>query len=219
MKKTTVYLIRHGESMGNLEHRFLGQADEPLSPLGHEQAERTSEYLVTIPVDVIYSSDLIRARQTAEHTAKKLGLPVHTSSALREIYAGQWEGKHTSVLLEQFKDSYETWRYNIGAVQCPDGESVRQVQERFVPEVERILRENEGKTIFIFCHATPIRLLRAAWEGVPLEEVRYLPRVSNSSVTKGEYADGAFRILQYSYDDFLGDLKIAPPTFGLKEKA
>lgn len=217
MKPTTVYLIRHGQSEGNLAHRFLGHTDLPLTELGHAQAERTAEFLKDIPVDVIFSSDLKRAYQTAEHTAVKKGLPIHTSEKLREICAGEWENQPIEYLLEHHREGYETWRYNIGAVRCPGGESVEEVWNRFVPEVERILRENEGKTVFIFAHATPIRLVRAAWEGASLSEVKDIPRVSNSSVTKGEYRDGIFRILEYSRDDFLGDMKIAPATFGVKK--
>ncbi len=219
MKKTTVYLIRHGQSESNLAKFFAGQMDVSLSELGHAQAECTSRYLADIPVDVIWSSDLKRAYQTAQHTAEKKGLEIHTSSKLREIFAGDWEGNPMEVLKERFAEGYETWRYNIGAVQTPNGESVAQVMERFVPEVERIMRENEGKTIFIFAHATPIRLLRAAWEKVPLENVKDIPRVANSSVTHGEYSDGAFRIVSYSYADFLGDMKIEPPRTGVKEGA
>ena len=162
MKKTTVYLIRHGQSESNLAKVFAGQMNVNLSELGHAQAERTSEYLSKIPVDVIWSSDLNRAYQTAQHTAEKKGLEIHTSPKLREIFAGEWEGKSTAEMKNDPESGFQTWLYNIGAVQTPGGESVIEVQARFVPEVERIMRENEGKTIFIFCHATPIRLLRAA---------------------------------------------------------
>lgn len=219
MMKTTVYLIRHGQSESNLAKCFAGQMDVHLSELGHKQAERTGEYLNTIDVDVIWSSDLKRAYETAQHTAEKKGLTIHTSEKLREIFAGEWEGNSTETLMKDYREGYETWKYNIGAVQCPGGESVKEVMERFVPEVERIMRENEGKTVFIFCHATPIRLLRAAWEGVPLENVKDIPRVANSSVTKGEFDGENFRIVDYSYADFLGDMKIEPPRFGVKEGA
>ena len=219
MKKTTVYLIRHGQSESNLAKVFAGQMNVNLSELGHAQAERTSEYLSKIPVDVIWSSDLNRAYQTAQHTAEKKGLEIHTSPKLREIFAGEWEGKPSAELKADPASGYQTWLYNIGAVQTPGGESVMEVQARFVPEVERIMRENEGKTIFIFCHATPIRLLRAAWEGVSAEEIKDIPRVANSSVTQGEFDGEKFRIVGYSYADFLGDMKVEPTRIGVKEGA
>lgn len=219
MKKTTVYLIRHGQSESNLAKVFAGQMNVNLSELGHAQAERTSEYLSKIPVDVIWSSDLNRAYQTAQHTAEKKGLEIHTSPKLREIFAGEWEGKSTAEMKNDPASGFQTWLYNIGAVQTPGGESVMEVQARFVPEVERIMRENEGKTIFIFCHATPIRLLRAAWEGVSAEEIKDIPRVANSSVTQGEFDGEKFRIVGYSYADFLGDMKVEPTRIGVKEGA
>ena len=94
MKKTTILLVRHGESMGNVLKLFTGHSGYPLSDLGHTQAARTAEYIhANYQVDAVYSSDLPRAFQTAEHIAKAFKLPVITHAGLREIYAGDWENE------------------------------------------------------------------------------------------------------------------------------
>ena len=72
--KTTIYLIRHGESQGNAVRAFLGHTNLDLTKKGHDQAECTAKYLKNIHADVIYSSDLLRAYSTAEHTAKIKGM-------------------------------------------------------------------------------------------------------------------------------------------------
>ena len=71
MGKTRLYMIRHGQSEGNLKNLFLGHTDMDLTELGHLQAEMAAEYLATVPVDVIYASDLKRAFHTALHTSEK----------------------------------------------------------------------------------------------------------------------------------------------------
>ena len=86
---TTIYMIRHGQSMGNLERRLLGHTDLPLTELGHLQAERAAEYLLQFGITRVYSSDLLRARQTVEPLARRLSLEVIPERGLREINAGE----------------------------------------------------------------------------------------------------------------------------------
>lgn len=211
--KTQIYLIRHGQSEGNKLNLFLGHTDLDLTEEGHAQAEKTAEYLSDIHVDVIYSSDLLRAYHTAEHTAKKKGMEIVKNQNLREIFAGEWECKRFDELWEKYAEDFtNVWCTNIGR-SCPTGgESVEALQKRFVSEVEKLARENEGKTIFIFTHATPIRVLKTAWDGVTLDDMKDIPWASNASVTHCEYADGVFKVLKYSIDDFMGDMATSLPS-------
>lgn len=94
--KTTIYLVRHGQSVGNLRDQFIGHTDVELTDLGRQQAEMTAWYLKGIPADHIYSSDLTRAYETACTTAKVKNMPVIKSTGLREINGGQWEEKNIS---------------------------------------------------------------------------------------------------------------------------
>ena len=90
---TRLYLIRHGESEANKIDAFAGHSQFNLTEQGRAQAQKAAEYLSTLQVDAIYSSDLPRAYQTAEPTAKRLGMEIITSKQLREIDAGEWEGR------------------------------------------------------------------------------------------------------------------------------
>src|SRR5438552_13357832 len=89
---TRLYLIRHGQSAGNAEGRFGGHGPTPLSDLGREQAEKTAKVLAKEGVNAIYSSDLLRAIQTAEPLAKLLDIQINASEAFRERHVGVLEG-------------------------------------------------------------------------------------------------------------------------------
>lgn len=203
MGTTQIYLIRHGESQANAVDAFLGHDDLDLTEKGQQQARLAAAYLRDIPVDVVYSSDLKRAYHTALPTARMLGMEILCSSRLREISGGEWEQVPFRELEERYPEAWNIWVNDIGNAVCPGGESVLEMQSRFTAEVERLARENEGKTIFIFTHSTPIRVLKAAWDGKTVDEIKDVPWAGNASVTHGEYADGIFRILSYGVNDFL----------------
>ena len=206
MGKTRLYMIRHGQSEGNLKNLFLGHTDLDLTELGHLQAEKTAEHLATVPVDVIVSSDLKRAFNTALHTAEKKGLPVQPDTELREIFAGDWEGVPFSSLQTDFAESFSVWRGDFGASRCDGGESVAELMDRILAAVERIAKENEGKSVCIFSHATPIRIMGGMMKGLSLSEMGEFPWPTNASVTSFEYENGIFTLLEYSRDDFMGDM-------------
>ena len=95
------YLVRHGQSLGNLTNTFLGHTDLDLSDLGYSQAKSVCQYLSDRQIDVIYSSDLLRAYNTAKPLSRLLNKEINKSYNLREIYAGEWEGKTFDCLTQQ----------------------------------------------------------------------------------------------------------------------
>ncbi len=95
-------IIRHGQSMGEVEERHEGRADFPLSPLGYEQAEKTARFLYrTYPLDKIYSSPLARARSTAEMISRPLQIPVELCEALTDRDNGNLAGMLRSEALDK----------------------------------------------------------------------------------------------------------------------
>ncbi|MBO5868861.1 MAG: histidine phosphatase family protein [Oscillospiraceae bacterium] len=205
--KTKFYLVRHGQSQGNLLGLFLGHTDMDLTELGYRQAELAAEYLKDIPVDVIYASDLQRAYHTGCPTAEAKGMEIHKSAALREVYAGLWEERAFDDLMVEYPESYgKVWRLDIGNAQCDSGESVMDLQKRIVTELQRIAEENPGKSVMIFTHATPIRVFAAHCRELSADQIKDIPWASNASVTTAEYEDGKFTLLEYSIDHFMGEL-------------
>ena len=201
---TTLILVRHGQSVGNLHKKFLGHCDWDLSEQGYLQANITKEYLKDRKIDAVYSSDLMRAYNTVAPIAKQRNLEIVKDKQLREIYAGEWEGKKYDELLEQFPDDYGTWLNDIGNARCTGGESVRELQQRIICELVKISEANLGKTVCIGTHATPIRALTAYISGVDFDEMKNIPWVKNASVTIVTYDEGHFQMIEYGIEDFLG---------------
>lgn len=212
MNKTRMMFVRHGESEGNKVHAFLGHSDAPLSDKGHEQAEKTAEYLKNEKIDIFYSSDLKRAYQTGCHIAEKHGMTPIPDENLREIFAGKWEwGKFTD-LWEKFPVTFKKWCEDIGNSHPDGGEEVSHLYDRVIDEVWEIAKENMGKTVLITSHATPIRALRTYWEGLPCGDMKEFPWASNASVSVCDYfEDGHVEMISYSEDSFMGELSTHLP--------
>lgn len=209
--KTTLILVRHGFSVSNDQKFFTGNMDIPLTQKGVLQAERCAEYLKDFPIDKIFSSDLSRAMDTAAPIAKIAQLSVQPDRSLREIFAGEWEGVPFTELEKRFEDSYRTWKENIGCAVCDGGESVQAFAGRILDGVTKIARANEGKTVLIATHATPIRVLCTVSTGLPISEMASVPWVANASISIFEYENGAFSLVRKDITDHLGDMKTGLP--------
>jgi probable phosphoglycerate mutase len=158
-KPTRLYLIRHGQSAGNAEGRFGGHGPTPLSPLGVEQAEKTAKLLAKEGIDVIFSSDLLRAVQTAEPLGRLLDMPVNITEAFRERHVGVLEG----LTFDESKTAFPTDYYalvnrNIHHV-ITEGESYRHLLKRSTAKLHEILREYPGGRIAIYSHTGAICFL------------------------------------------------------------
>lgn len=211
-----VFFLRHGQSLGNLERRFLGHTNLPLSDLGRQQADRAASYLAEQGITSVYSSDLLRARETAAPIAEKLGLTVKACEGLREIFAGKWEGLPFTVLAAEYADSYHTFRRDLGLA-CPDGgESTQEVGDRVYRTVLEICRKHEAAgdtdaTLLLSSHATAICMFACRVLGLAPADCKRLYLPANASVSLFDYEDGRFYLRQYANDGYLGELRFLPP--------
>ena len=209
---TTLIMVRHGQSVSNLEKRFTGQGETPLTALGHEQAEATARFLDAYHIDRIYASDLSRAMETARYTAVHQGLEIIPTKDFREIDAGLWETHEYVFLKSTYPESYEKWLTDIGRAHPNGGESVSELALRVYAAIDRVLAENRGKTVAVFTHATPVRMMGCKWFGINVEDAVRVPFCTNASVSIVQYEDdGAFRVVQYGYDEHQGDRKTELP--------
>ena len=208
--KTTVILLRHAQSEGNLKRIYVGHSELPLSPLGLKQAEKCAEYIAGGGVpkpDVILSSDLLRAMQTALPTSIALGLPILPDPTLREIYSGKWEGVHFDDIARLYPECFRIWREDPANSRPGEGESMRELYVRIGGAFDRIVAAYPGKTVLAVTHATPIRCLhcRAAFGTVEkMNECEWFP---NASITILESEDGVLREVRGGFAGHLsGDL-------------
>ena len=206
MSKCRLILVRHGQSEGNLVRSFLGHTDLDLTELGHKQAECTAEYLKNEKIDVIYSSDLKRAWNTAEHIAAKKDLSIIADSELREIFAGEWENKLFCDLETDFSEDFKCWREDIGNSAPTGGESVKALYNRIITELLRIAKMYDGETVCIATHATPIRMACVKARGLSVEQAKDVEWVKNASVTVIDVEDGSFTMVKEGYCEHMGEL-------------
>lgn len=197
---TKILIIRHGESLGNANRLYLGHTDLDLSELGYRQAEAAAKFLQDKKIDAIYSSDLLRAVNTAEPHAKLHGIPVIPRSDLREIYLGDWEGKKIDELLTL--DSFiHGWRESFGTFTVPGGECVLDAAKRFRSAVIEIGEAESGKTVLIAAHAAVIRSFFCLIS--ELDPKRWASESAfptNTSITTVYYDNGKLIPIEYSFD-------------------
>ena len=204
-------IIRHGQSQANLTKYFAGHMDSPATELGLQQAQIAGRYVAkAYHVDAIYSSDLKRAAAVGEAVARETGVRMIPDPMLREIHAGEWEGKSFEEIIEKFP-AYQVWRNDIGDACCDGGETVAQLQKRIVGRLRELAEIHPGQTVVIATHATPVRVTQCYAEGRPLSGMKDIPWVSNTSVTEIDY-DGTFHIVKIGYDAYLGDAVSAMPA-------
>jgi broad specificity phosphatase PhoE len=156
---TRLLLVRHGQSQGNAEGRFGGHLPTPLSALGHLQAEATGRSLSAENVTAIYSSDLLRAVQTAEPLARLMNLEIKTDAAFRERSVGVMEGKTFDEAAAAHPEEYAALlRCDFEHVMT-EGESYRQLLDRSTAALDSILTRHAGGTIALFSHTGTICIL------------------------------------------------------------
>ena len=194
--KTTLIMIRHGQSITNLTKVFTGQLDTDLTELGKLQAELAAKALKGTHIDKMYSSDLKRTVETALPTAEDHELDIIPAPRLREIYAGVWEGLDFEAIRERYPEEHRNWKEELGKMRCPGGESIPEMCERVFECVREIAESNPGKTVCISSHATPIRAICAITSGIPFSELEREPFVANASISIFEYENGKFTLIK-----------------------
>ena len=211
---TVFFLVRHGQSIGNAKREFLGHTDKDLSELGYLQAQKTADFLADERIDVIYSSDLIRAYNTAVPHAKLRGMEIIPDRNLRELYAGVWEGMRVEDIIANYPHEFlDEWRDNFGLSTLPGGESVQHAAERFYAEVMKIAEENKGKRILIAAHAAVIKAFWGKITKTPPEELAHkFDYPTNASVTVFYYDGNSLVAGEYSHDSHLIDLESGIPN-------
>jgi broad specificity phosphatase PhoE len=186
---TTMYLARHGESDWNVERRWQGHADRPLTDRGRKQAQALAERLADVELDAVYASDLLRAWETAEAVAAPRGLEVVRLPELREVDVGSWCGFTRDECAERFPDAFARWQQ--GGSGWEDGESYEEMGERIVAAVKRLAAEHADGVILVVSHGGPIRAVHAHALGVDIATHRRTgPVEPNARLSSVSVEDG-----------------------------
>lgn len=154
-----VLLARHGETDDNRPPlRFQGWRDTPLNDTGRRQAGELAERLAGEGIASLWSSDLSRARETAETVGRRLGLEVTLDPRLREANRGDWEGRLFQDVEREEPELYAAWMRAGEEWRFPGGESLREQQERVLACIEDIRAAGELPALAV-CHGGSIRVV------------------------------------------------------------
>ena len=184
---TRIYLVRHAEAEGNASEFFQGCTQTQLTDKGRKQLAYLSQRFGEIPLDAVYTSPYLRARQTAEAVNRNHNLPIHEEDALHEINGGDWEGKPWSVLPEAYPTEYGLWTGEMWRFQAPGGESMADVWHRMTEAVSRIAKAHLGQTVAVVSHGCAIRNFLCFVELCDAEHLADVGWADNTAVSLVEY--------------------------------
>jgi broad specificity phosphatase PhoE len=166
MQMTRVYLVRHGTTEWNKEEIFRGRVDCKLNETGQAEARALAGYFKDIPVEVIYSSPLSRATETAQVIASAKGLRVLSDPAFLDMDFGAWQGLPLREVKEKYSELYRVWRERPQAITFSGGENLAQVRARAWEGLARVVQENPEKTVLIISHRVVNKVLICAVLGL-----------------------------------------------------
>ncbi len=169
---TSLILVRHGETDWNVEGRYQGQADPPLNEHGREQARKTAAEIAGLRPDVIYSSPLRRAWETAQIIAEAAGIDrVIPEPRLKEISQGEWEGMLVTDIEKEFPEEFRLWRERPWSLKLPGRESLEELEKRVMDAVSEIVAKHRGQKVVIVSHKQPIAIIKIHFQGIPKERI------------------------------------------------
>lgn len=208
MERTTLIFIRHCETVANRENIFRGRMDFPLNENGFRQAESLAQELLRFKIDVIYSSPLVRAMDTAKPIAREQKKDIITEPDITNISLGSWEGVSHKEISEKFPKMYHLWRTEPERLKIPGGETLSDVQKRSVSAVQHIVSLHNGKTIAIVSHRAVLKPLIAGLIGIK-QPYFWKIHIDNASYSIVHYtALRGYMLYQLNWNRHLSDFVV-----------
>ncbi|MEI6777934.1 MAG: histidine phosphatase family protein [Chloroflexales bacterium] len=189
-------LVRHGETPWNVTLQYQGQANVPLNERGHAQARLTAGRLARLNVTALYTSDTLRAAETADAIAQACGLTPQPMPELREIDVGQWEGLTPEQLYRRFPDHMAEYERDPARTVRLGGESYAQLQTRALVALRRIHEAHQpGDVVVAVSHGGTIRALLCHVIGLELANFGKM-WLDNGSLTELRYGRHGWRLVR-----------------------
>lgn len=206
VEATRIYFVRHGESEWNIINKVQGQKNSLLTENGKLQAVKLAKRLKNHDIDIIYSSDLTRAYETALTIANEKNMTPIKNSNLQEMNFGIWEGELFSDILVEHKEDYLKWVKSPESLEIPKGETIHDLENRVGSEVRKIINVNKGKNILIVSHGTALKTMILSLLNTSLNNYKNLA-MGNVSLSIVEVRDYNNVLITYNDTSHLeGDL-------------
>lgn len=172
MASVNLYLIRHGQTAFSRENRFCGTSDPALTEAGQAMADAFAQAYASLTWDAIYSSPLLRARQTADALARVTGVPAVIDDGLAEIAYGEWEGLGVEEVQARWPEAYAYWAEDVASRGAPGGETAFHVAARAMRTVEAIRSRHETGNVLLVSHKATLRIITCALLGLDVRLFR-----------------------------------------------
>ncbi|MSP97869.1 MAG: histidine phosphatase family protein [Betaproteobacteria bacterium] len=206
---TRLCIVRHGETAWNAEHRVQGQLDVPLNAVGQAQALAASKVLSREIFDAIYSSDLSRARQTAEPTAGLLSLNIVVDKDLRERHYGIFERLTYAEVKVRFPGDYARFEARDPEYAFRTGEALKDFFDRSIAAVSKIAQQHENQSVLIFTHGGVLDMLYRHIGGLSISAERNFG-IPNAGLNRIEVTSAGWQVRAWAdtahHDGALDDL-------------
>ncbi len=195
---TTLHFIRHGQSTWNAEIRIQGSSDPELSELGISQAKAIASSLPEF--DRVYSSDLIRTRQTTSHILSGKTDHVDFRPSLREIHLGPWEGMLLSDATDKYPEHTDHFRNHPAKFALEGAETFHELQARAHKAINEILAECNGADIqvLVVSHGALLKSLLIDYDDKPLNDIWGSPHIDNCGHSIVNYTNDQPKILKFA---------------------
>lgn len=201
---TRILAIRHGETEWNVDGRIQGQLDVPLNAMGRWQVHRLALAVADEQIAAIYSSDLLRAFETAQAVARGSGQPINTDTGLRERGFGTFEGLSFDEVRQRWPEMSDRWRKRDPEFGPPGGETLNQFFERSVATATRLAALHPGETIALVAHGGVMDCLYRAASRLALDAPRSW-QLGNAAINRLLYTPQGFTLVGWSDDYHLDD--------------
>lgn len=202
---TRIILVRHGETTWNVEGRYQGQEDTPLSQRGLQQGQLLAEGLRNLPIDLCISSPLQRSYQTCKFCADLHKLPVATDERLLEINHGTWEGVLAKDIEAQYPQEFHQWHTQPHLAQMPGGENLEDVRRRVRAAFDDYAAAYPNQTILVAAHDAVNKAIICDLLELSMEHFWQIKQ-DNTCINVLEYQDGIWRIVLLNSTAHMGFL-------------
>lgn len=197
-----LFLTRHGQTFWNVEKRMQGQDNSNLTPLGVRQAEALGKRLREERIDVIYTSPLQRAYDTAETIRGDRTMEIKTHDGLMELYLGPWQGRLLSEVTEEFPDEIDTFWNHPERFDRKDTENYHQLllrASRAISEIAESAEKEKQKNVLVVTHGIVLKTLRSYFQYQGIDEINnYAQSPQSTSLSIVEKRDGRWNILLWN---------------------
>lgn len=192
-----LYMVRHGQTAASRENRFSGSSDPPLTAVGEAMAEAFAQAYALVAWDAIYTSPMLRTRQTAEPLCRLTGVAATVEAGLREIDYGEWEGLKQDEVKQRWPDAYEYWAHDVASRGTPGGETAFHVAARAMRVVEAIRSRYDQGNVLLVSHKATLRVITCALLGLDVRLFRQRIAQPVAAVTMFVLTEGSAQLATF----------------------